>query len=125
MTLVRGHIGSERPVLITGGAGFIGCNIAAAFASRGRDVLVFDVTEEAEEAWTEIILSTARDNTAFMAACTPSRLNFEGNPSMFNPRNGSYGGGFGDVFGFRDLLAEWRANGTFAGWDLVEADKEA
>src|SRR3954464_14511143 len=42
MTVVRERIGSERPVLITGGAGFIGCNMAAAFASRGRDVLVFD-----------------------------------------------------------------------------------
>jgi CDP-paratose 2-epimerase len=42
MTLVRDRFGSERPVLITGGAGFIGCNMVAAFASRGRDVLVFD-----------------------------------------------------------------------------------
>ena len=81
---------------------------------------VFDVTEEAEEAWTDIILSTARDNSAFMAACTPSRLNFEGNPSMLNPRSGAYGGGYGDFFGFRDLLAEWRASGDFAGWELDE-----
>src|SRR3954464_2795328 len=42
MTLVRDRFGSERPVLITGGAGFIGCNMAAAFASGGSDVLVFD-----------------------------------------------------------------------------------
>ncbi len=89
-----------------------------------RGVKVFDVTEEAEEAWTEIILSTAHDPTAFMAACTPSRLNFEGNPSMFNPRNGAYGGGFGDVFGYRDLLAEWRSNGEFAGWELIETEPE-
>jgi cation diffusion facilitator CzcD-associated flavoprotein CzcO len=89
-----------------------------------RGVKVFDVTEEAERDWTEIILSTARDPTAFMAACTPSRLNFEGNPSMFNPRNGAYGGGYGDVFGYRDLLAEWRSNGEFAGWELIEAEQE-
>ncbi|HEY0043553.1 MAG TPA: SDR family NAD(P)-dependent oxidoreductase [Allosphingosinicella sp.] len=31
-----------RPVLVTGGAGFIGCNIANALAERGHDVLVFD-----------------------------------------------------------------------------------
>jgi hypothetical protein len=53
-----------------------------------------------------------------MAACTPSRLNFEGHPEAFNPRSGAYGGGFGDVFGYRDLLAEWRASGDFAGWEL-------
>ena len=31
-----------RPVLVTGGAGFIGCNIANALAERGHDVLVYD-----------------------------------------------------------------------------------
>jgi cation diffusion facilitator CzcD-associated flavoprotein CzcO len=85
-----------------------------------RGVKSFEVTEEAEQAWTDIILSTARDSSAFMAACTPSRLNFEGNPSMFNPRNGAYGGGYGDVFGYRDLLTEWRSSGEFAGWELDE-----
>jgi cation diffusion facilitator CzcD-associated flavoprotein CzcO len=83
-----------------------------------QGVKVFEVSQEAEEGWTDIILSTARDNSAFMAACTPSRLNFEGNPTMLNPRSSAYGGGYGDVFGFRDLLAEWRAAGDFAGWEL-------
>ncbi|HEY0411652.1 MAG TPA: SDR family NAD(P)-dependent oxidoreductase [Allosphingosinicella sp.] len=31
-----------RPVLVTGGAGFIGCNIADALAERGHEVLVYD-----------------------------------------------------------------------------------
>ncbi|HEV2867067.1 MAG TPA: SDR family NAD(P)-dependent oxidoreductase, partial [Allosphingosinicella sp.] len=31
-----------RPVLITGGAGFIGSNIADALAEAGHDVLVYD-----------------------------------------------------------------------------------
>lgn len=33
----------RRPVLITGGAGFIGSNLADRFASEGYDVLVYDV----------------------------------------------------------------------------------
>ena len=33
---------SARPVLITGGAGFIGTNMAHSLASRGQRVLVFD-----------------------------------------------------------------------------------
>jgi CDP-paratose 2-epimerase len=32
----------SRPVLVTGGAGFIGCNIANALAERGHRVLVYD-----------------------------------------------------------------------------------
>jgi cation diffusion facilitator CzcD-associated flavoprotein CzcO len=91
---------------------------------EARRVKVFDVTEAGEQGWTDTILSTWRDNSAFMAACTPSRLNFEGNPSMLNPRSGAYGGGYGDFFGFRDLLAEWRASGEFLGWEL-EGDDES
>ena len=32
----------NRPVLVTGGCGFIGCNIADRLASRGRTVVVLD-----------------------------------------------------------------------------------
>jgi CDP-paratose 2-epimerase len=42
MTRMQDRSFAERPVLITGGAGFIGCNIASALAQRGRAVLVFD-----------------------------------------------------------------------------------
>jgi hypothetical protein len=42
-----------------------------------------------------------------MAACTPSRINQEGNPQSLNPRNGNYGRGFGDYFAYRELLEHW------------------
>ncbi len=42
-----------------------------------------------------------------MSACTPSRINNEGHPEAMNPRNGNYGGGLGDWFGYRDLLERW------------------
>jgi CDP-paratose 2-epimerase len=38
--LIRGA--DSRPVLVTGGAGFVGCNIANALAERGHEVLVYD-----------------------------------------------------------------------------------
>ncbi len=38
----RRPVADERPVLITGGAGFIGCNLAAELARRGSRVLIFD-----------------------------------------------------------------------------------
>ena len=41
--LIRGTPPEDgRPVLVTGGAGFIGCNIANALAERGHQVLVYD-----------------------------------------------------------------------------------
>jgi CDP-paratose 2-epimerase len=33
---------ASRPILVTGGAGFIGCNIANALAERGHEVLIYD-----------------------------------------------------------------------------------
>jgi cation diffusion facilitator CzcD-associated flavoprotein CzcO len=94
-------------------------HVAATVALLERSgVTAFDVSREAEQAWTDLILSRARDPSAFLAACTPSRINFEGDPSRYNPRNGAYGGGYGDVFGYQQLLAEWRARGDFAGWEL-------
>ncbi|HWW64176.1 MAG TPA: SDR family NAD(P)-dependent oxidoreductase [Sphingomonadaceae bacterium] len=35
-------VGDRRPVLVTGGAGFIGCNIADRLAGAGQEVLVYD-----------------------------------------------------------------------------------
>ena len=32
----------SRPILITGGAGFIGCNLADRLAGEGHEVIVYD-----------------------------------------------------------------------------------
>ncbi len=32
----------DRPILVTGGAGFIGCNIADRLAGEGHSVLIYD-----------------------------------------------------------------------------------
>lgn len=78
----------------------------------------FDVEGAAEAAWAEEIVRTYRDGSAFISSCTPSRLNFEGDPAMAIPLNGSFGGGYGDVFGFERLLAAWREEGNFDGWEV-------
>jgi cation diffusion facilitator CzcD-associated flavoprotein CzcO len=89
-----------------------------------RGIKVFEVSEQAEAEWCQKILDGYVDATELMSACTPSRLNNEGNPAAMKPRSGSYGGGLGDFYGFYDLIGEWRsqlARGDSAGLDL-EAD---
>jgi cation diffusion facilitator CzcD-associated flavoprotein CzcO len=90
----------------------------AALARRG--VQSADVLPEAEQAWTAEIVSAYQDTSVFMAACTPSRINFEGDVSQANPRTGTYGGGFGDFFAYQQVLRDWRKRGDFAGLRLEE-----
>ena len=101
-------------------------HIAATVAALdAQGVRVFDVTEEAEADWVGQILSANAKAAAAAppggVPCTPgSRMLFDddGNMVILEPHAGSYGGGFGDYFGFRDLLAQWREKGDFAGLEL-------
>jgi cyclohexanone monooxygenase/pentalenolactone D synthase len=78
----------------------------------------FEVTAEAEHDWNQKILASFADASALMSACTPSRINNEGHPESRNPLNGNYGRGFGDYFGYRDLLKTWVASEQFDGLEL-------
>jgi cation diffusion facilitator CzcD-associated flavoprotein CzcO len=97
------------------GAQFIG---GAVGVLEQRGVQVFDVSAEAEEQWTQKIVDSFVDGSSVMAACTPSRINQEGNPQSLNPRNGNYGRGFGDYFAYRELLEQWLAAGECEGLEL-------
>jgi cation diffusion facilitator CzcD-associated flavoprotein CzcO len=97
------------------GAEFVSGTIAALCRAGVRS---FDVSEAAEADWIEQILARHVDGTSFLSTCTPSRINNEGDPAAMNPRNGNYGGGFGDFFGYRELLRGWLADGRFEGFEL-------
>ena len=97
------------------GAEFIG-GVVAQLKEHG--VEVFDVSAEAEEAWVRGIVDTFSDTTAFMSACTPSRINNEGHPEMIKPRDGNYGGGMGDWFRYRELLEQWLETRNLDGLEL-------
>jgi cation diffusion facilitator CzcD-associated flavoprotein CzcO len=91
-------------------------HLAATYAGlKKRGVEVFDVTAAAEADWTGQIVAGFVDRSSVMSACTPSRLNFEGNPSAAIPANGSYGGGLGNFWEFRELLANWIDDGALPG----------
>jgi cyclohexanone monooxygenase/pentalenolactone D synthase len=83
-----------------------------------QGVEVFEVTEEAEQAWTQKIVDSFVDGSAVMSACTPSRINNEGHPEAMNPRCGNYGRGMGDYFAYRDRLEQWLDEGSFDGLEL-------
>ena len=58
------------------------------------------------------------DASEVMSACTPSRINAEGNPKAIKPLNGNYGRGLGDYFGYRELLQQWLEQGDCEGLEL-------
>ncbi len=97
------------------GAEFVAGTIAAL---RDAGVEWFDVDPAAEQAWVQQVLDRHVDGSRFLADCTPSRINNEGDPAAMDPRSGNYGGGFGDFFGYRELLRSWLADGRFDGFEL-------
>ena len=97
------------------GAEFIG-GVIAQLLERG--VEVFDVSAEAEETWVRAIVDSFADMSAFMSACTPSRINNEGHPETIKPRDGNFGGGMGDWFRYRELLEGWLEARSLEGLEL-------
>ena len=85
---------------------------------RRKGVDVFDVSADAEAEWTQKIVDSFVDGSRVMSLCTPSRINNEGRPDLMNPRQANYGRGFGDWFGYRELLAQWVERGDFEGLEL-------
>jgi cation diffusion facilitator CzcD-associated flavoprotein CzcO len=97
------------------GAAFVG---GAVEQLERRGVDVFDVSTEAEEAWTKTVVDSYVDGSPVMSACTPSRINNEGHPEALKPRNGNYGRGMGDWFAYRERLEQWLEAGRFEGLEL-------
>jgi cation diffusion facilitator CzcD-associated flavoprotein CzcO len=111
----QGVISVNNTVIVEEGAEHIAGTVQLL---EKKGVRVFDVSAEAEKNYVEQIVGYYRDASAVMAACTPSRLNLEGHPENISPRSGAWGGGRGDLFGWVTMLAEWREQGDFAGFEL-------
>ncbi|BBX16281.1 monooxygenase [Mycolicibacterium duvalii] len=98
------------------GAEFVGATVALLDKQGAQG---FDVSARAEADWVAQIISTHVDASGVMSACTPSRLNNEGDPGAIQARDTNFGRGFGDYFAYRDLLENWLAAGDLAGLDLL------
>ena len=103
--------------VMVAGAEHIGETIAKLDRSGAK---VADVSAESENDWVSQIEARFFDRSEFMMACTPSRLNFEGDPTQQNPRNGSFGGGYGNYRAWKRILDAWRAADGFPGLEIEE-----
>ena len=84
-------------------------------AARARGATVIEASAEAEAEWVRTIETLARNNIAFLEACTPGYYNNEGRPAERSVRNSSYGAG---PVAFVKVLEAWRAADELAGLEL-------
>ena len=70
-----------------------------------------EATAEAENAWQHTLLEKSAGTRAYLANCTPSYFNAEGDIDKSWSAN-TYGGG---TIEFSNLLSEWRARGDYPG----------
>jgi cyclohexanone monooxygenase len=83
--------------------------------ARAKGATVVEASAEAEAEWVRIIEELARNNLAFLEACTPGYYNNEGKPEQRSTRNSSYGAG---PVAFVKVLEQWRDEGSMAGLEL-------
>jgi cyclohexanone monooxygenase len=81
-----------------------------------ENVATVEATEFAEKEWVETIVSQARNTLDFLESCTPGYYNNEGQPRERAAQNAFYGGGPIEYF---QILADWRADGSFPGLELT------
>lgn len=85
-------------------------------AAKEREATVIEASAEAEAEWVRTIETLARNNMAFLEACTPGYYNNEGRPAERSVRNSSYGAG---PVAFINVLEQWRSAGDLAGLELT------
>ena len=82
--------------------------------TQRRGATTVEPTDEAQEAWVDVIRSVQPEATSFFERCTPGYYNNEGKGG-----GGLGGGGYTPgINAFNALLEEWRAEGTMAGLEL-------
>jgi cation diffusion facilitator CzcD-associated flavoprotein CzcO len=79
---------------------------------KANGAAMFEVTQEAEDAWVATIIRKSRVDLKFLASCTPGRFNNQGRPQDWSPQNANYGDGALALF---DLLGQWRNAGIAEG----------
>ncbi|MGD9983462.1 MAG: flavin-containing monooxygenase [Porticoccaceae bacterium] len=85
---------------------------------RDENIQAFDISQEAEDEWVEIIHRLAKRGERFYAECTPGYYNNEGHPKGGAENGfltGQYGGGPVEFF---NILEDWRNEGNMKGLQI-------
>ena len=91
--------------------------LAGRLRDMGRFLLGRGRAEEAEQAWVDTVINSARMGREFLESCTPGYYNNEGGSLE--------GGGFlGENYGggpieYHDLIRKWRSDGELKGLKLT------
>lgn len=88
-----------------------------------RGVKTMEPIQEAETQWVNEVVDKARVRGNFLAECTPSYLNDEGNISLKSLRNCSYGGGPSGSISFWNIMKKWREDGKLEGLEVTYRDE--
>lgn len=83
---------------------------------RKRGARTLEPTPEAERAWVEEVVKSARARQEYLSECTPGYYNNEGEVAPLSAQNGSYWRG---PMTFLRLLEHWRRDGTLGGIELA------
>jgi cyclohexanone monooxygenase len=83
--------------------------------AKARGAVAVEPSQEAEDAWVEVIKSVAILNRDFQNACTPGYYNNEGGKASGGLTGQTYTPGINK---FNALLAEWRERGDMDGLEL-------
>ena len=83
--------------------------------ARDKGYQTIEVTKEGEEAWVQAIIKPGGRGGGWMAECTPSYRNNEGQPSRAGRQAAPYAAG---PIAFFKLLADWREAGAFEGLEF-------
>lgn len=84
-------------------------------ACRDKGCATIEPTAEAEQRWTETIVSLGEGRRAFIENCTPGYYNNEGRISEAAARNVPFGAG---PVVFVNVLREWREKGDLSGLEV-------
>ena len=85
---------------------------------QARGIRTIEPSEKAESDWVDEVVEKGKMRPEFLAECTPSYLNDEGNIPSKSARNAAYGGG---ALAYWAITKKWREENELKGMEVTYA----